>query len=106
MKVARNPGERSTPIHPGEFLREDFMKPLGLSASALAAAMHVPSRRVSEIARERRDLNTEMMFRLAQYFRMSPDFWMQMQTQYDLRVAEDRLAATVRREVTPRRRNF
>ena len=104
MPIPRKPEERIAPVHPGEFLREDFMKPLGLSARALAAALHVPARRVSAIVKERRRLDGEMVLRLARYFRISPGFWMRMQTQYDLEVAEDTIAARIRREVRPRKR--
>jgi len=101
MPIPRQSEDRIPPIHPGEFLREDFMKPLGLSSSALANALHIPARRVSEIVRQRRGLNVEMVLRLARYFSMSPEFWMRMQTKYDLDIAEDKLAATIRREVQP-----
>jgi antitoxin HigA-1 len=80
------------------------MKPLGLSAAGLARALHVPARRVSEIVEQRRGLSGEMVLRLARYFRVSPQFWMRMQTTYDLEVAEDSLARTIWREVHPRKR--
>jgi antitoxin HigA-1 len=105
MPIPRSLEGRTAPVHPGELLREDFMKPLGLSAAALAKALHVPARRVSEIVREQRGLSGEMVLRLARYFRMSSQFWMRMQTQYDLDVAVDSLAATIRREVRPAPRN-
>lgn len=77
------------------------MEPLGLSATALAAALHVAPRRVSEIVRERRGLDAEMMLRLTRYFGMSARFWANLQTQYDLEVAEDTIAKKIRREVKP-----
>lgn len=77
------------------------MKPLGLSAMALAKALHVPPRRILEIVNERRGLNGEMVLRLARYFGMSPQFWMRMQTHYELTTAEDTMARTIRREVRP-----
>jgi addiction module HigA family antidote len=105
MSILRNPDDRTPPIHPGEFLREDFMKPLRLSARALAAALHVPASRVGAIVRERRDIDAEMALRLERYFRMSARFWMNAQRQYDLEMAEDRLARVIRREVRPRKRD-
>jgi len=89
------------PLHPGEMLREEFMKPLGLSANALALALRVPVTRISEIVNERRSITADTALRLARYFRMSPEFWLRLQTQYDLEVAEDRLSASIRREVNP-----
>ena len=77
------------------------MKPLGLSANALALALRVPVTRISEIINERRSVTADTALRLAQYFHMSPGFWLRLQTQYDLEVAEDRIAATIQREVRP-----
>ncbi|MGA8531608.1 MAG: HigA family addiction module antitoxin [Acidobacteriaceae bacterium] len=101
MSIPRNLDQRIPAIHPGEFLREDFMKPLGLSAKGLAAALHVSPRRISEIISERRGLDAEMILRLTRYFGMSTWFWANLQTQYDLEVAEDTIAARIRREVKP-----
>jgi addiction module HigA family antidote len=89
------------PLHPGEMLREEFMKPLGLSSNALALALRVPVTRISEIVNERRSITADTALRLARYFRMSPGFWMRLQTQYDLEIAEDQLAAAINREVQP-----
>lgn len=75
------------------------MKPLGLSAKRLAAALHVAPRRIAEIAAERRGLDAEMTLRLTRYFGMSPRFWMSLQTQYDLEVAEEMVGSRIRREV-------
>lgn len=82
-------------------LREDFMKPLGLSANALAIALRVPVTRVSEIVNERRSITADTALRLSRYFRMSPGFWLRLQSQYDLEVAEDESAEIIRREVQP-----
>jgi len=101
MSIRRNPDERIPPVHPGEFLREDFMKPLRLSARALAIALHVPISRVSAIIREKRAVDAEMALRLEQYFRMSARFWMNAQKQYDLTIAQDNFAKRIRREVRP-----
>lgn len=77
------------------------MKPLGLSATTLAAALHVSPRRVAAIVREKRGLDAEMMLRLTRYFGLSTRFWANMQTQYDLTVAEDTIGKKIRREVKP-----
>lgn len=82
-------------------LREDFMKPLGLSSNALALALRVPVTRISEIVNQRRSISADTALRLSRYFRMSPNFWLRLQTQYDLDMAEDQLASTIRREVRP-----
>jgi addiction module HigA family antidote len=105
MPIPVNPEDRIPPIHPGEFLREDFMKPLNLSSKALATALRVPVSRVAAIVRERRNIDAEMALRLARYFRMSASFWMNCQTQYDLTTAQDRLQSRIRREVRPAPRN-
>jgi addiction module HigA family antidote len=86
-------------------LREEFMKPLGLSANALALALRVPVTRITEILNERRSITADTALRLSRYFRMSANFWLRLQTQYDLEVAEDEFASTIRREVRPAPRN-
>lgn len=93
--------QKMPPLHPGEMLREDFMKPLGLSSNALAIALRVPVTRISEIVNERRAITADTALRLSRYFRMSPNFWLRLQTQYDLEVAEDEFASAIRREVRP-----
>ena len=74
--------------HPGEVLREEFMEPLGLSARALAAAIGVPANRLSDIARERRDVSADTAIRLGRYFGVDPRFWLNLQTAHDLAKAE------------------
>jgi addiction module HigA family antidote len=77
------------PLHPGEMLREEFMKPLGLSSNALAMELRVPVTRISEIVRERRGITADTALRLARYFNMSPEFWMRLQMDFDLESAAD-----------------
>jgi len=89
-------------IHPGEFLREDFMKPLGLSINALALALRVPATRISEIVNERRGITTDTALRLGRYFRTTADFWVNMQRAYELAVAKKRLLPKINKEVMPR----
>lgn len=101
MAILRKPSDRRVPLHPGEMLREEFMRPLGISANALAMALHVPATRISEIVNERRSITADTALRLARYFGMSARFWMNLQAQYELETAEDELAAAIRREVQP-----
>src|SRR5690348_12611091 len=101
MIMLRKSSDRGVPIHPGEFLLEEFMRPLGISSNALALALHVPVTRISEIVNERRSITADTALRLARYFRMPADFWMNLQTQYELETAEDAIAASIRREVRP-----
>lgn len=89
------------PVHPGEVLREDFLRPAGLSANALAKALHVPAPRVNDIVRERRGITADTAMRLARYFGGDAHSWMQLQTIYELRLAETANARTIEREVVP-----
>lgn len=91
------------PIHPGETLREDFLKPLGLSANRLAMELHVPVTRINDIAHCRRSISADTALRLARYFGTSPRFWINLQANYDLEVAMDVSAALVESQVKPRR---
>lgn len=77
------------------------MKPYGLSMNRLSLDLHVPVTRIAEIVNERRGITPDTAFRLARYFKTTPQFWMNMQLHYELQVAEDELAAKVEREVRP-----
>jgi addiction module HigA family antidote len=101
MPIPVKPGHHSIPIHPGEFLREDFMKPMGLSANALALALRVPVTRISEIVRERRGITVETAMRLGQYFGTSTDFWINMQKAWEVGIATRELLPRIRAEVKP-----
>jgi antitoxin HigA-1 len=74
------------PVHPGEILREDFMKPLRLSANRLALDLHVPATRMAEIIHERRRITADTALRLARYFKTNAEFWLNLQNFYDLEV--------------------
>jgi addiction module HigA family antidote len=90
------------PIHPGEILHEEFMKPLGLSRNRLGIDLGVPPQRVGEIIRGRRAVTVDTALRLARYFRTSPQFWLSMQTRFDLDTAEaENLPERIEREVRP-----
>jgi len=89
------------PVHPGEILREEFMVPLGLSMNKVAMALRVPVTRIADIVNQRRGITADTALRFARYFRNSPAFWMNLQTRYDLEVAEDEIARKVERDVQP-----
>jgi antitoxin HigA-1 len=93
---------KQPPVHPGEILREDFMKPLGLSQNRLAMDLRVPLTRVADIVHERRTITADTAMRLGRYFDTSPRFWLNLQAAYDLDVAEDKLGPTIAREVRQR----
>jgi len=95
-------GARMLPLHPGEMLREDFMKPLGLSSNALAMELRVPVTRISEIVRERRGITADTALRLARYFNMSAEFWMRLQMDYDLECASDAEESEIHEGIRPR----
>jgi addiction module HigA family antidote len=78
-----------SPIHPGETLREDFLKPLGLTANRLAMELILPATRVNDIVRCKRAITADTALRLARYFGTTPQFWMNLQANYDLERAED-----------------
>jgi addiction module HigA family antidote len=90
-----------SPIHPGEILRTDFVEPLGLSINRLALDLRVPVTRIAEIVRERRGITPDTAMRLARYFNTTPAFWVNLQSAYDLEVAQDKLSCTIEREVHP-----
>ncbi len=91
--------EKLIPIHPGEVLLEEFLKPLNLSQNRLALDIRVPARRINEIVHGKRRITPDTALRLAHYFDMSPEFWLGLQMDYDLDVAEDDSADRIRREV-------
>lgn len=90
-----------SPIHPGEILRAEFMEPLGLSMNRLALDLRVPVTRIAEIVHERRGITPDTALRLARYFNTSAGFWMNLQTSYDLEVAQDELGRAIQREIRP-----
>ena len=90
------------PIHPGEILREDYLQPMGLSANALAMALRVPATRIGEILKERRGVTPDTALRLAKYFNTDPQSWMNLQTDYDLKMAIKLHGSEIDRDVQPR----
>lgn len=89
------------PIHPGEVLREEFMEPNGLSANARATALRVPAPRINDIVRERRAITPDTARRLSRYFGTTPQFWLNLQTSYDLKIAMKESGSRIERDVFP-----
>ena len=89
------------PVHPGEVLREDFLKPLGMSANALANALSVPASRINDIVLERRGVTVDTAMRLTRYFGGDVQTWMNLQIAYEIKTAEKSLSKRVRTEVQP-----
>ena len=88
-------------IHPGEILREEFLKPMGMTAYELAKRLRVPVPRINDIVLERRGITADTALRLARFFGTSPQFWMNLQGSYEVRLAKVRLAREVQR-IQPR----
>jgi addiction module HigA family antidote len=92
------------PVHPGEILSEEFLKPLGLSMNQLALALRVPGNRVNAIVAGQRWITADTALRLGRYFGTSAQFWINLQGRYDLESTKDKLAERIEREVRPRER--
>ena len=90
------------PVHPGEVLREDYLIPANVSVNALALALRVPVSRMYEIVNCKRAITPETALRLARHLGTSPEFWLGLQSDYDLEKAQDELASRIEREVQPR----
>jgi len=93
--------KRMAPVHPGEILLEQFLKPLAMSQNKLALEISVPPRRINEIVKGRRRVTADTAMRLARFFRMTPEYWMGLQADYDLDVARDELEERIESEVRP-----
>jgi addiction module HigA family antidote len=93
--------DKLSPIHPGEVLLEEFIKPMNLSQNRLAIDIGVDARRINEIVLGKRSMTADTALRLARFFGNSPQFWMGLQTQYDLDVTQDHLGKRLDREVRP-----
>jgi addiction module HigA family antidote len=93
--------KRISPIHPGEILLEEFLKPMGLSQNRMAMDIHVPARRINEIVHGKRRITADTALRLGRFFGNSPQFWLGLQMDYDLDVAEDSLKDRLDREIHP-----
>ncbi|MBS3909089.1 MAG: HigA family addiction module antidote protein [Actinobacteria bacterium] len=91
--------EKIEPIHPGEILLEEFLKPMGISQYRLAKDINVPARRVNEIVHGKRAVSVDTALRLSRYFSLSERFWLNLQTHYDIEVQKDRLDKRIEEEV-------
>ncbi len=96
------PINKMRPIHPGEILREEFLVPLGMAAHALALELKVPAPRINDIVRERRAITPDTALRLARYFGTTPQFWMNLQASYDLKITERAKGSAIVRQVHAR----
>lgn len=95
--------KRLPPIHPGEILLEEFLKPLDMSMNQLAIALRVPASRINAIVEGERSISADTALRLGHYFGMSPEFWINLQATYDLRVARRELEELIQRDIRPRK---
>ena len=93
--------EKLKPVHPGEVLLEEFLKPMNLSQNQLAIRIGVPARRINEIVLGKRRITADTALRLGRYFDMSPQFWLGLQMDYDLDVTADELAERLEKEIHP-----
>jgi len=91
--------EKIPPVHPGEILMEEFLKPMGLSQNKIAKDIGVPPRRINEIVHGKRRITADTALRLSRYFNMTPQFWLGLQMDYDLDVEEDKLSTRINNEV-------
>lgn len=91
--------KKMLPLHPGEILLEEFLRPMGLSQNRLVLDIRVPARRINEIVLGKRRITADTALRLARYFKMSPQFWLGLQIDYDLDVAEDKQADRLDKEI-------
>lgn len=91
--------EKLAPIHPGEILMEEFLKPLGISQYRLAKDIHVPARRINEIVQGKRSISADTALRLSRYFNLSERFWLNLQARYDLEMQKDKLNGRIEAEV-------
>jgi addiction module HigA family antidote len=93
--------DRLAPVHPGEILLEDFLKPMAISQYRLARALGVPAQRVHDLVHGRRAITADTALRLARFFSIEAQFWMNLQTRYDLDMAADASQERIEREVAP-----
>ena len=96
------PKNKMRPVHPGEILREEFLVPLGMSAHALSLELKVPAPRINDIVRERRAISPDTALRLARYFGTTAQFWMNLQTSYDLKITRRTSGPAIERAIHAR----
>ncbi len=93
--------KKIAPLHPGEVLKEEFLDPMGMSQNKLAIALRVPARRINEIVLGKRGVTADTALRLARYFKMSPQFWLGLQLDYELDIAKDTIEDKIEKEIHP-----
>lgn len=89
------------PIHPGEILREEYLEPLGMTPNALSIHLRVPSPRINDVVREKRGITTDTALRLARYFNTTAQYWLNLQTSYELKQAEREVGNIIENEIQP-----
>ena len=94
--------KKLTPVHPGEVLQHEFIEPMGMTQNKLALELHVPARRINEIVLGKRSITADTALRLSRYFKNSAQFWLGLQMDYDLDIAEDKSDEKIRLEIHPR----
>jgi antitoxin HigA-1 len=94
--------KKLTPIHPGEVLQQEFVVPMGMTQNKLAMELHVPARRINEIVLGKRSITADTALRLSRYFKNSAQFWLGLQMDYDLDIAEEKMDENILRQIQPR----
>jgi addiction module HigA family antidote len=89
------------PIHPGEILREEYLEPLGMTPNALSIHLRVPAPRINDVVREKRGITTDTALRLARYFNTTAQYWLNLQTSYELKQAEREVGSIIEKEIQP-----
>jgi len=100
-EVLARPRKRLVVTHPGELLRAEFLVPHGLTANALAVALHVPPNRITAILKGQRGITADTALRLARFFGTTPDFWINLQKDYELRIAKESVQAEIDSVIEP-----
>lgn len=89
------------PIHPGEILREEYLAPLGMTSNALSIHLRIPAPRINDVVREKRAVSTDTALRLARYFDTTAQYWLNLQTSYDLKMAEREVGSKIVADIQP-----
>lgn len=93
--------QKMRPVHPGEILREEFLLPLGMTPNALSIELRVPAPRINEVVRKRRGITTDTALRLARFFNTTPQFWLNLQTSFNLKQTEMAVGEKIENEIHP-----
>jgi antitoxin HigA-1 len=99
----KNATKYRDPVHPGVVLKADLLEPLGISVNRLAAELHVPANRLSQIVSGKRGISPDTSLRLARYFGFTPEYWLNMQAQYDLEIIRRQSMRQIEKEIKPRK---